>query len=224
MEEDPLFTINNTRFTSIQLKQHLLYYRSEMQKYKSRIKKLERRLDKEKLEEDLKIEEEQAKKPQGSEISAHAFLSYTLFLPKDAKESDPTIHAIGHYHFKNTGTVTLVDPFICFKVSPSTNVQLGGKIDYKKDDTSFSNMLAPLEKWQYIQENWKDVVADKGEHWLKPMHVKKIEPGETASFQQFDFTFSPQEDHSRYVVDAFFYAVQIPHGIKSDTSISFYYK
>lgn len=222
MVGDPLSKRNKTQFSEIQLKQHLLYYRSEMQKYKRRIKKLEQRLDKESLEENLKKEEEQ--KIQGHTIRASAFLSYSLFLPKDPLESDHTIHAIGHFHFKNTGTTPLLAPFICFKISPITSIQLGGKIDYKKDDTTFSNMLAPLEKWQYIQENWQEVVKDKGEHWLKPMHIERIEPGETVAFHQFDFTFSPQDEHSRYVVEAFFYANELPQGIKSDTSISFYHK
>ncbi|WP_096189363.1 hypothetical protein [Evansella halocellulosilytica] len=232
---------SNAKQTSkLQLEQKLIYYRSELKKYETEIDQLKKRLRKKQAIEESKIadkinndhEKIASEYNDGDKASANvkndfamkAYFSHSVFLPNTSDPSgdlqDPNIHVIGHFTIENTGTKPLNNPFICFRIKPAQQVLLSGKIRFREQPQN--KAFAPMEEWAYIQEDFRDWIKTKGEHWLRPLHFQQIQPGEKKSFSNFDFTLEPSEGVSQYLVEGFVFSKEIQQGVPSSNSISIF--
>lgn len=146
-------------------------------------------------------------------LHAISYFTYSLLLPKTATQKGTII---GNFIIENIGSVSLESPFICLKIEPKTgelSAKLGGDIQYDR-------RLNPLEMetWQYLHDDAAQLAEEKGEFWLKPTHVSKIEPRQKLFFANFQFKFSTEEQRS-YKIYGFFYCKQFLRGIKSLNNI-----
>ncbi|WP_026690153.1 hypothetical protein [Alteribacter aurantiacus] len=203
--------------SKLQLEQKVLHYRSEVAKYKQQAEELKVLLKASKQsDQGLSIETT----PPPTTTHAKAYFSYSTFLPKENEQQDNQIHVIGHYVFENTGNQILHDPVFCFRTKPANRVHIGGKI--RMNQTHDQTWMTPKEEWIYVQNDWKEWVKTKGEHWLKPVHMDTIKPGEKATFSNFDMVISPGKQDEHVLIEGFCYARELQKGIASVNTISIY--
>ena len=148
-------------------------------------------------------------------ISVISYFTYSLLLPKTAEQKGTIV---GNFVIHNTGSVPLENPFICLKVMPKERAILSAKLG---EDVQYDRRLNPLvmEPWQYIDENADKIVEEKGEFWLKPVHISKIEAGQKLSFSNFQLKFDIREEQTTYKVEGFFYCKQFQSGVRALNNI-----
>ncbi|TMW72955.1 hypothetical protein [Alteribacter natronophilus] len=205
--------------SKLQLEQKILHYRSEISKYKQQIQELESRLtmrenpEKQSSREKIEVKQEPV-------ISAKAYFSHSVFLPRQEEEQDHQIHIIGHLTLENTGNQILHDPVFCFRTKPSSRINIGGKIRMRQQQER--TWLKPQEEWIYVQNDWREWVKTRGEHWLKPVHIDTVKPGERAVFTNFDITAEPGPEDEHLLIEGFCYTREMQKGISSVNTISLY--
>ncbi|MBM7096056.1 hypothetical protein JSY36_09840 [Bacillus sp. H-16] len=204
--------------SKLQLEQKILHYRSEVAKYKKQAEEL-RSLLKAARQKGHTGQKEGSYSPPVS-LAAKAYFSYSTFFPKQGEEQDNQIHAIGHFTFENTGNQILHDPVFCFRTKPANSVNIGGKI--RMTQALDHTWMTPKEEWVYVQNDWKEWVKTKGEHWLKPVHIDTVKPGEKAIFSNFDMAISPGNKDDHILIEGFCYARELQKGIASVNTISLY--
>jgi hypothetical protein len=149
------------------------------------------------------------------QISVIPYFTYSLLLPK-AEGQKGTV--VGNFVIYNTGSVPLENPIICLKVMPKERAILSAKLG---EDVQYDRRLNPLvmEPWQYINEDANKIVEEKGEFWLKPVHISKIEAGQKLSFSNFQIKFDISEEQTTYKVEGFFYCKQLQNGVRALNNI-----
>jgi hypothetical protein len=157
-------------------------------------------------------------KEQGKDIhdvNVISYFTYSFLLPKGADQNGTVI---GNFVIHNTGSVPLENPIICLKVMPKERAILSAKLG---EDVQYDRRLNPLvmEPWQYIDENADKIVEEKGEFWLKPVHISQIEPGQKLAFSNFQLKFDIKEEQTTYKVEGFFYCKQLPNGVRALNNI-----
>ncbi|RAK22123.1 hypothetical protein B0I26_102111 [Anoxybacillus vitaminiphilus] len=157
-------------------------------------------------------------KEQGNDrqhVSALSYFTYSLLLPKTTEQKGTVI---ANFVIHNTGSVPLENPFICLKVMPKERAILSAKLG---EDVQYDRRLNPLvmEPWQYINEDANKIVEEKGEFWLKPVHISQIEAGQKLSFSNFQLKFDIEEEQTTYKVEGFFYCKQLPNGVRALNNI-----
>ncbi|MCD8511618.1 MAG: hypothetical protein LRY73_18330 [Bacillus sp. (in: Bacteria)] len=207
-----------------QLNQKLLHYRSELEKYKRHIIILSKKGQsvpeevvetQEKTANDSFLEEFKKKV-----LPVNVYFSHASFL-EGLVNGEKKLDIFGHFTFQNLTDEVIEDPVICIRVKPVGKVNLGGKITvYQSVDTDYS--FDQAEQWTYVQKEWQETVNTKGEHWLKPLHFKEIQPFETKKFSNFNISVEHSPEYSHYVVEGFFYARNHKKGIPAVNTISFY--
>ncbi len=205
--------------SKLQLEQKILHYRSEVNKYKQQVEDLEKRL---KVQKSIETQRKSniIEKKQETITSANAYFSHSVFLPDKEDKEDEQIHVVGHFTLENTGNQILHDPVFCFRTKPAERINIGGKIRLRQplDQT----WMAPKEEWIYVQNDWREWVKTRGEHWLKPTHIDTIKPGEKAVFSNFDMTIIPIDEDEHLLVEGFCYTREMQKGISAANTISLY--
>ncbi|ALA71776.1 hypothetical protein GT50_17670 [Geobacillus stearothermophilus 10] len=145
------------------------------------------------------------------EICVICYFTYSLLLPKAGGQKGIIA---GNFVIRNMGSSPLENPYICLRVSPKEHMVLSAKLG---DDIQYDRRLNPLvmEPWRYMNKEAENMVEEKGEFWLKPVHVSRIEPGQHLSFSNFQFQVSMNEAPSTYKVNGFFFCQQLPNGVRS---------
>ncbi|MBB5323364.1 hypothetical protein HNQ34_000441 [Anoxybacillus tepidamans] len=148
-------------------------------------------------------------------VNVISYFTYSLLLPKTAERKGTVI---GNFVIHNAGAVPLENPFICLKVAPKERAMLSAKLG---EDVQYDRRLNPLvmESWQYMNEDANKIVEDKGEFWLKPVHISQIEPKQKLSFSNFQLKFDIREEQTTYKVEGFFYCKQFTNGIRALNNI-----
>ncbi|PYZ97752.1 hypothetical protein CR205_03935 [Alteribacter lacisalsi] len=200
--------------TKLQLEQKILHYRSELSKYKHQVQELETRLS----QKNGKRQSHSVTVPPVT--AAKAYFSHSVFLPKNSEPEDSQIHIIGHFTLENTGNQILHDPVFCFRAKPSNKIHIGGKIRFRQQLER--TWIKPHEEWMYVQNDWKEWVKTKGEHWLKPVHIDTVKPGEKAVFTNFDITADAADSDEHLLIEGFCYTREMQKGISSVNTISLY--
>jgi hypothetical protein len=157
-------------------------------------------------------------KEQGKDIhhvNVISYFTYSLLLPKTAEQKGTVI---GNFVIHNTGSAPLEKPIICLKLTPKERAVLSAKLG---EDVQYDRRLNPLvmEPWQYIDENADKMVEEKGEFWLKPVHISQIESGQKLSFSNFQLKFDVSQEQMTYKVEGFFYCKQFPSGVRALNNI-----
>lgn len=207
-----------------QLNQKLLHYRSELEKYKRHIIILSKK------GQPIPSEVEETREKPADEsfmeefknkvLPVNAYFSYGSFL-EGLVNGEKKLDIFGHFTFQNLSDEVIEDPIICIRVKPIGKVNLGGKITVQQSlEDDFT--LEQAEQWTYVQKDWRETVNTKGEHWLKPLHFKELQPFETKKFSNFNISVEHSPEYSHYVVEGFFYARSHQKGIPAVNSISFY--
>ncbi|WP_160157579.1 hypothetical protein [Geobacillus sp. TFV-3] len=145
------------------------------------------------------------------EICVICYFTYSLLLPKTGGQKGIIA---GNFVIRNMGSFPLEQPYICLRVSPKERMALSAKLG---DGIQYDRRLNPLvmESWQYMNEEAENIVEEKGEFWLKPIHVSRIESGQNLSFSNFQLQFSMNEAPTTYKVDGFFFCQQLPNGVRA---------
>ncbi|SDY17182.1 hypothetical protein SAMN05421736_101563 [Evansella caseinilytica] len=82
------------------------------------------------------------------------------------------------------------------------------------------SLFASVEEWVYAQNNWRETVKEKGEHWLAPLHVKALNPREKMIFSNFNLTIPSSGEHRQYIIEGFLYTKEFQQGIPALNTIS----
>lgn len=145
------------------------------------------------------------------DICVICYFTYSLLLPKAGGQK---ASIVGNFIVRNMGSSPLEHPYICLRVSPKEHMALSAKLG---DDIQYDRRLNPLvmESWQYMNEEAENMVEEKGEFWLKPIHAPRIESGQNLSFSNFQFQVSMNEAPTTYKVDGFFFCQQLPNGVRA---------
>ncbi|WP_031409559.1 hypothetical protein [Geobacillus vulcani] len=144
-------------------------------------------------------------------IQAICYFTYSLLLPK-AKGHKGTVAA--NFIIRNMGSNPLDHPFICLRVTPKERIALSAKLG---DGIQYDQRINPLvmESWNYMSEQAEQMGEEKGEFWLKPVRVSRIEPGQSLSFSNFQFQFEMGEEQMTYKMEGFFFCQQFPQGVRA---------
>ncbi|UTR11105.1 hypothetical protein MM300_01875 [Evansella sp. LMS18] len=199
-----------------QLNQKVLHYHSELTKYKRELSRLSRKYNS-KTEPERGMDQGTAFSELEKKVSpVLSYFSSAVFLEKET-EFDRTIDIIGHFTFQNLTDRSIRDPVICLRVKPVSKVFIGGKVT---SHNNINDKISELkEEWVYIQKEW---VKERGEHWLKPLHLKELKPMEKGRFKNFNISMELTEEFSHYLVEGFFYSRNHQAGIPAVNSISIY--
>lgn len=138
------------------------------------------------------------------------WFSYAVMLPDQAEE-ETEVTVVGNMIIRNTGNIPLNNPMICIRIKPHQDVHLGGKIGSDKH-TALMIDGTNAEVWHYFHEDWKEQTLKTGEHWLKPNHVKTLDPGVNVPFA-YELRFSTTKKEKSVLVEGFFYSDELPNGI-----------
>lgn len=199
--------------SSKELRQKVIYFQKEAAKYKFLSEKYEILLSKA-LQSTHTLDKPEEDKPNYEERSeCTPFFNYTII---QDKESTPFV--FGSFVLKNSGNCTLHIPIICIKVNKPASIVIGGKMGEVEGTTD--KLMDSFEEWSYVSNDWRQKWNEEGELWLKPKHLKKINPGEKLVFSGFDITFNTTDTLETIIVDGFCYFQEITNGIKSLNSIS----
>ncbi|MBU9713297.1 hypothetical protein [Evansella tamaricis] len=213
-----------------QLNQKIIHYRSEVEKYKQHIVLLKKRYQQDgEVDDSDSVEVEEVfvsgasmdKVEENKEIVPPilSYFSYTTLINSDdeIEDTENKVNLFGQFTFRNVTNQTFEEPVICFRVRPSTKIRLGGKISHLTNMGENSTQLT--EEWMYVQEDWKRWIAEKGEHWLKPIHLKELKPYETGRFTNFNISLTENKEQ-QYFIEGFFYAKNYQEGIPAVNTIS----
>lgn len=209
----------STNDAFIQLKQKLIHYQSEVSQYKQKLERTEKQLQLEKQKYKALEKNKALPKPQEpARKEVVPLISYTLILPKD---KDENLMVIGSFLVKNNGTVPLVNPIICLKISPAHAGKLSGKIkipNVKQLDNE-GVLSSTMEEWEFIHKDYQTKIKESGEYWLRPIHIKEVQPKETLSFSNFEIELQGAHLIDPFIVEAFVYGDDFPKGVTSLNSI-----
>ncbi|AEH48285.1 hypothetical protein [Parageobacillus thermoglucosidasius] len=182
-----------------------------------KIRALEREIQeiKERWKEIKSVKEQERKGVDHANISAIAYFTYSFLLPKGDEQKGVVI---GSFVIHNIGSAALETPVICLKVTPKECAVLSAKLG---EDVQYDRRLNPLvmEPWQYIDENMKKMVEERGEFWIKPVRVSQIEPGQKLAFSNFQLKFDISRVQTSYKMEGFFYCKQLQNGIRALNNI-----
>ncbi|ABO66920.1 hypothetical protein [Geobacillus thermodenitrificans] len=144
-------------------------------------------------------------------IQAICYFTYSLLLP-NTKGNKATVAA--NFVIRNMGSIPLDNPFICLRVTPKERIALSAKLG---DEIQYDQRINPLvmEPWNYMSEQAEQMVEEKGEFWLKPVRVSRIEPGQTLSFSNFQFHLEMGEERMTYKMEGFFFCRQFQEGVRA---------
>ncbi|MDQ0255372.1 hypothetical protein J2S74_002754 [Evansella vedderi] len=215
--------IKNKEDKILQLNQKILHYRSELEKYKRQIIFLSKRGQQVQQPEPVQEPKEESFKVQ-FEKHVHpiiAYFNYATFLEEN-DNNEKKLDVFGNLTFQNLSDTEFQEPVICIRVKPIGKISIGGKINISPRQISDEYSLNQEEQWVYVQENWRQMVNQKGEHWLKPLHLDILKPFEKLKFSNFNISFNPAPEYSHYVVEGFFYARNYQKGIPAINTVSFY--
>ncbi|WP_096199120.1 hypothetical protein [Bacillus sp. FJAT-45350] len=207
--------------STIQLKQKVIHYRSEVARYQNTLEQYKIKLKKKDENyqvlqneiEKLKNKEPEVKEVTRIEVQPH--FSYSLILPQLEDEQRDVI-IMGNFICKNIGNTDVTNPVFCLKVEPYESTRLSGKIKltpHKNNETDKLFEDSATEEWSYVHSNWKEKVNETGEHWIRPSHQTDISPGGQISFSNFNLTLSPPKKGSSIIVTGFVYFQEIQQGI-----------
>lgn len=155
-------------------------------------------------------------KPNHTRYKCDSYFDYSIILP-DRYENEQEVLVIGNYIIRNTGMDALTQPIICIRSSSPDAVRLSGKISTFTreaiDETS------TLEKWTYVNDDWKEKIEKAGEHWLMAKHRKAIQANEQISFTQFELACSKPQKQTNIIIEGFVYFKEMKEGASSLNNI-----
>ncbi|WP_078555127.1 hypothetical protein [Bacillus alkalicellulosilyticus] len=225
--------IQNADDATIQLKQKLIHYRSELTKvnrlltdYQKHIKYLQSQKTSIEVIKEVEVPREVVKEiiteieVEKTRVEVQAYFSYSTILAENM-DKGREITILGNFIIKNIGNQPLSSPFVCIKITPSEQAKLSGKIVFKGSEDSKAGSLfaSNVVEWEYVHENWRERIRENGEHWLRPITVQTIQPGEIVSFSQFDIMFTPSKDKKPLLVEGFAYFNEIQEGMAACNKI-----
>lgn len=151
-----------------------------------------------------------------TQFKCESYFDFSIILP-DHSENEHEVLIIGNYIIRNMGTNALTQPIICIRSSSPEAVRLSGKISTIPQEVT--DETSTLEKWTYVNEDWKEKIEQHGEHWLMAKHRKTIAANEQLSFTKFELTVSKPQKQTSIIIEGFVYFQEIKKGSSSLNNI-----
>lgn len=145
-----------------------------------------------------------------------SYFDYSIILP-DRSENEHEVLVLGNYIIRNTGTDALTQPIICIRTSSPEAMRLGGRISTLTHESA--DETSTMEKWAYVNDDWREKVEKLGEHWLLAKHRHTLLPNEQLSFTKFELTCSKPQKQSNIIIEGFVYFQEIKEGASSLNNI-----
>lgn len=168
--------------------------------YQQRIKSMEKRLNinrsSEPVFQDTEVEERFVPRSQ-EEKNCMSYFDYSVIFTKQK-----TGFVRGSFHLENTGTLSLDNPYICFRFQPAEAAALKGKIISLIASPSQDEMAQSI--WMYMDNEWAAQAKDRGEIWICPLRETKLKSGEKLSLDDFQIPIKSRIDEN-ITVEAFVY-------------------
>jgi hypothetical protein len=168
--------------------------------YQQRIKSMEKRLNinrsTEPVFQDTEVEERSVPRNQ-EEKNCMSYFDYSVIFTKQK-----TGFVRGSFHLENTGTLSLDNPYICFRFQPAEAAALKGKIISLIASPSQDEMAQSI--WMYMDNEWAAQAKDRGEIWICPLRETKLKSGEKLSLDDFQIPIKSRIDEN-ITVEAFVY-------------------
>jgi hypothetical protein len=189
------------------LENQLLSYEVALEEEKAQFRKLKENLS---LQENLHHSQ--------PIIKLQSFFNYSFLLPETNEDE---LLLFGDFTLDNIGTEPLHEPMICIRIKPIRAGKLSGKITTKPLKTEENFLLAEpaSTEWTFVHENWREIIKNNGEYWLKPVHHSLLAPSQLLQFHHFEIRASKTTEESALVVEGYAYCKEFPKGIPSLNNI-----
>jgi hypothetical protein len=151
-------------------------------------------------------------------IKLQAFFNYSFLLPETNEDE---LLIFGDFTIDNIGTEPLHDPMICIRIKPIHAGKLSGKITTKPLKTEENFLLSEHSstEWTFVHKDWREIIKNKGEYWLKPLYYSTLAPSELLQFHNFEIQARKMDDESVLVIEGYVYCKELPKGIPSLNNI-----
>ncbi|MEH6986474.1 hypothetical protein [Cytobacillus firmus] len=151
---------------------------------------------------------------------ASAYFDYHI-ISKQSNPKNPKIYC--SLFIRNTGNSVLVNPVICFRISPKGSISITGQIVPPKAANTLGIQGSEGSKgWQFMHDNWIEQSEESGEVWIKPIQELSLSPGESTGLTNLQLTVKDNSD-SQTKVTAFVYFSDGSLQIEADNKISIMY-
>ncbi|MBA2872149.1 hypothetical protein HNQ85_002439 [Anoxybacillus calidus] len=152
-------------------------------------------------------------------VKLQSFFNYSLLLPGTSEDE---LLIFGDFTMDNIGTEPLHEPMICIRIKPIHAGKLSGKITTQPLKTTGENFLLAEHsstEWTFVHENWREIIKNNGEYWLKPLYHSTLEPSELLQFHNFEIQARKTDDKHALVIEGYVYCKEFPKGIPSLNNI-----
>ncbi|EIT84637.1 hypothetical protein A374_14955 [Fictibacillus macauensis ZFHKF-1] len=124
----------------------------------------------------------------------------------------------GSFIIENTGLIVLENPSICLRFQPSDANVIKGKIYSNELHEVNSDNLENFQ-WMFVDNDWAKEANERGEIWLCPIRLMRLEPGEKILLQDFQIPFK-KEVIGNLLVEAFVFFNKQNYKIKAANHIA----
>ncbi|HZG61448.1 MAG TPA: hypothetical protein VEY68_13415 [Anoxybacillus sp.] len=151
-------------------------------------------------------------------IKLQSFFNYSFLLPETTEEE---LLIFGDFTIDNIGTEPLHEPMICIRIKPINAGKLSGKISTKPMKTEENFLLSEHSstEWTFVHGNWREIIKNNGEYWLKPLYHLILAPNELLQFHNFEIRARKTNVESVLVIEGYVYCKEFPKGIPSLNNI-----
>ncbi|WP_404449370.1 hypothetical protein LG307_07155 [Sutcliffiella horikoshii] len=192
-------------------------YLEEIQSLRMRVMELEVEVEEERLvKKDLQVSSlHSSKDKKENSLDFYSLFNYSFFLsPSDSS----IIDIFGDFIVMNTGEIKMTDVLVCLKVTPIQNVTLSGKISNPKLIQQNNAKQADID-WIYATEDWREMIKNKGEYWIKSIKKSELRSYEKLVFSGFGVTVNNMEGGGKIKVEGTVFSKGIIKGIESKNKI-----
>lgn len=135
-------------------------------------------------------------------VSAHSYFDYNVM--PNRKLDKYTVKA--DFFIKNTGTVVLDHPKLCFRVDPHDRVEIGGQILPPEMSELFSLQgQTGAQGWQYAGKDWLEKAYETGEYWIESIQPLQLAPGEIIKVEGVQFSIEALNEQKAATIAGFVY-------------------
>lgn len=187
-------------------------YEEEIYQLKEKLLNLEVMLEEEKNRNKALIQEEIKKKLASQKKTTipklQAFFNYA-FLLSDFHEEQNQLSVLGDLIIHNIGENPVHDIIVCVRIKPQDAGVLSGKIARSSNESRFES---DGEEWQFVHENFRDIIRKSGEYWIKPMKINTLKPSAQIGFSNFELILKQPTNQQPIIIDGFIYCKEIRTG------------
>lgn len=152
-------------------------------------------------------------------VRAEAYFDYHVIIHQPTGKG-PKI--FGDLFIKNSGTVPLKNPCVCFRVTPVGSVQISGQIlPPKAVRTQGIQTAGGAKGWKYMTDNWIEDADEKGEIWIQPIQEMIIHSGERIKVPNIQMKINNPIEYNQIIkVEAFIFFIENGLEIVAENKIS----